>query len=61
MSPRPTEDKGEKASGRQQAAVSPWEENYELLLCEGLFSEYLEMGQCCWTWTSERLLLVLMR
>lgn len=32
-------------SGRSQGEVTPWEENYELLLCEGLFSEYLEMGQ----------------
>lgn len=34
-----------KPSGRSQAELTPWEENYELLLCEGLFSEYLEMGQ----------------
>lgn len=25
--------------------VSPWESDYELLVCEGLFSEYLEMGK----------------
>lgn len=24
--------------------VSPWEADYQLLVCEGLFSEYLEMG-----------------
>lgn len=61
MSPGPGEDEGgepsqqsqekpggrsqEKHSGRGQAELTPWEENYELLLCEGLFSEYLEMGQ----------------
>lgn len=39
----------EKLSGRSQAGLTPWEENYELLLCEGLFSEYLEMGQCLYS------------
>lgn len=24
---------------------APWESNYELLVCEGLFDEYLEMGR----------------
>ncbi|XP_075871081.1 anoctamin-7 isoform X2 [Nelusetta ayraudi] len=59
MSPGPGEDGGGEASGqsqekpngrsqgdpsgRSQGEVTPWEENYELLLCEGLFSEYLEM------------------
>lgn len=47
MSPGPGEDGGGEASGRSQGEVTPWEENYELLLCEGLFSEYLEMGQFC--------------
>lgn len=61
MSPRPGEkEEGEasgqsqgeatrksqgKTNGRRQGELTPWEENYELLLCEGLFSEYLEMGQ----------------
>lgn len=27
--------------------ICPWEVDYQLLLCEGLFSEYLEMGE--WT------------
>lgn len=25
--------------------ISPWESNYQLLVCEGLFDEYLEMGE----------------
>lgn len=61
MSPGPVKDGGGEASRRSQeepsgmsqrernrrsqGEVTPWEENYELLLCEGLFSEYLEMGQ----------------
>lgn len=56
MSPGPGEEGGgepsqqsqesqEKPGGRSQTELTPWEENYELLLCEGLFSEYLEMGQ----------------
>lgn len=35
----------DKRRGRSQMGMTPWEENYELLLCEGLFSEYLEMGR----------------
>ncbi|KAF1393455.1 hypothetical protein PFLUV_G00015900, partial [Perca fluviatilis] len=27
----------------EEENVSPWEEDYQLLLCEGLFSEYMEM------------------
>ncbi|XP_062872712.1 anoctamin-7 [Trichomycterus rosablanca] len=37
---RPAENEnGEK----QQESVAPWERDYELLVCEGLFDEYLEM------------------
>ncbi|XP_059187790.1 anoctamin-7 [Centropristis striata] len=32
-----------KVKGDQEEEVSPWEADYQLLLCEGLFSEYLEM------------------
>lgn len=27
--------------------LSPWEADYQLLVCEGLFGEYLEMGESC--------------
>lgn len=46
------EEKGEEAQrevkGKTEEEVSPWEADYELLVCEGLFSEYLEMGESCW-------------
>uniref|UniRef100_A0A672LQ57 Anoctamin n=1 Tax=Sinocyclocheilus grahami TaxID=75366 RepID=A0A672LQ57_SINGR len=29
----------------RQPELSPWEANYQLLVCEGLFDEYLEMGE----------------
>lgn len=25
--------------------INPWENDYQLLVCEGLFDEYLEMGE----------------
>ncbi|XP_076590531.1 anoctamin-7 [Chaetodon auriga] len=50
ISPRLTEvkvDKGEEAQKEvkrdKEEEVSPWEADYQLLVCEGLFSEYLEM------------------
>ncbi|XP_026228657.1 anoctamin-7 [Anabas testudineus] len=48
MSPRlkeVKEEKAQEAQGEQQQEeeVSPWEADYQLLVCEGLFSEYLEM------------------
>uniref|UniRef100_A0A3Q3WCA1 Anoctamin n=1 Tax=Mola mola TaxID=94237 RepID=A0A3Q3WCA1_MOLML len=47
ISPRLKEEKDEEAQGeineKKEVEVSPWEEDYELLVCEGLFSEYLEM------------------
>lgn len=52
ISPRLKEAKGEKEDEAQrelkrnkEEEVSPWEADYELLVCEGLFSEYLEMGK----------------
>uniref|UniRef100_A0AAQ5XPS2 Anoctamin n=1 Tax=Amphiprion ocellaris TaxID=80972 RepID=A0AAQ5XPS2_AMPOC len=33
---------GEEAQGEDEE-VCPWEDDYQLLVCEGLFSEYLEM------------------
>lgn len=52
MSPRlkeVKEEKAQEAQGEQQQEeeVSPWEADYQLLVCEGLFSEYLEMGESC--------------
>lgn len=54
ISSRPEEVKekeGEEAQrevkGEKEEEVSPWEEDYQLLICEGLFSEYLEMGESC--------------
>lgn len=34
---------------KEEKKLSPWEADYQLLVCEGLFSEYLEMGEssCC--------------
>ncbi|XP_071352161.1 anoctamin-7 isoform X2 [Trachinotus anak] len=52
MSPRLREvkkEEGEEAQMEEQQGaeeeeeVSPWEADYQLLVCEGLFSEYLEM------------------
>ncbi|XP_073346623.1 anoctamin-7 isoform X2 [Pagrus major] len=50
ISPRPKEVKeedGEEAhgavKGEEEEEVPPWEADYQLLVCEGLFSEYLEM------------------
>lgn len=47
--PRLKEEKDEEAQDemnkKKEVEVSPWEEDYELLVCEGLFSEYLEMGK----------------
>ncbi|XP_020513581.2 anoctamin-7 [Labrus bergylta] len=42
---RPKEMKEEsgEAKGEEPEEVSPWEADYQLLVCEGLFSEYLEM------------------
>ena len=31
--------------GTQGKSTTPWETDYQLLLCEGLFSEYLDMGE----------------
>lgn len=42
---KPDGQNPEKYRGRSQTKMTPWEENYQLLLCEGLFSEYLEMGR----------------
>ncbi|XP_008286251.1 anoctamin-7 [Stegastes partitus] len=33
----------EEAQGDEEEEVRPWEDDYQLLVCEGLFSEYLEM------------------
>ncbi|KAF3693421.1 Anoctamin-7 New gene expressed in prostate -like protein Transmembrane protein 16G [Channa argus] len=48
MSPRLKEVKEEdveksQKEDQQEEDVSPWEADYQLLVCEGLFSEYLEM------------------
>lgn len=47
LSPRLKEVKGEKGEEANKGAekVCPWESDYQLLVCEGLFSEYLEMGE----------------
>ena len=46
------EDGGEEAQWEQhqQGELPPWEANYQLLVCDGLLSEYLEMGESrgCW-------------
>jgi hypothetical protein len=34
-----------KAGDASRAGLAPWEADYELLPCEGLFHEYLEMGR----------------
>lgn len=45
------EEKGEEVQREvkkgEEDEVSPWEADYQLLVCEGLFSEYLEMGKSC--------------
>ncbi|XP_008307804.1 anoctamin-7 [Cynoglossus semilaevis] len=33
----------EKSQSQQQKEITPWEKDYQLLLCEGLLTEYLEM------------------
>uniref|UniRef100_A0A8D3EEP1 Anoctamin n=1 Tax=Scophthalmus maximus TaxID=52904 RepID=A0A8D3EEP1_SCOMX len=43
MSPRLREVKVEGGEETQRAEVSPWEADHQLLECEGLLSEYLEM------------------
>ncbi|XP_039986924.1 anoctamin-7 [Xiphias gladius] len=43
MSPRLREVKEKEGEEDQREEVSPWEADYQLLVCEGLFSEYLEM------------------
>ncbi|XP_039632779.1 anoctamin-7 isoform X2 [Perca fluviatilis] len=45
MRPRLKEvkEEEEEEEREEEENVSPWEEDYQLLLCEGLFSEYLEM------------------
>lgn len=45
MSPRLKEEKVQEC--QEEEELSPWEEDYQLLVCEGLFSEYLEMGESC--------------
>lgn len=37
--------KRRKAGAPEAAGQAPWEADYELLPCEGLFEEYLEMGR----------------
>ncbi|KAM9358744.1 anoctamin-7 [Symphorus nematophorus] len=37
------EEEGEKVKSGEEEEVSPWVADYQLLVCEGLFSEYLEM------------------
>ncbi|CAJ1066342.1 anoctamin-7 [Xyrichtys novacula] len=32
-----------ETQGKEEEEMSPWEADYQLLVCEGLFSEYLEM------------------
>lgn len=39
-----------KEEVKEAEEVFPWEVDYQLLACEGLFSEYLEMGEC-WIYT----------
>ncbi|XP_034096595.1 anoctamin-7 [Gymnodraco acuticeps] len=36
-------EKDEEGKGDEEEEVCPWEADYQLLVCEGLFSEYLEM------------------
>ncbi|XP_078103368.1 anoctamin-7 isoform X2 [Sander vitreus] len=43
MRPQVKEDEEREEEREEEVKVSPWEEDYQLLLCEGLFSEYLEM------------------
>lgn len=46
MSPSLKEKKEEAQKEEQEEEeASPWEADYQLLVCEGLFSEYLEMGE----------------
>lgn len=47
------EENGEKAQREEQVEdeeIFPWETDYQLLVCGGLFDEYLEMGESwgCW-------------
>uniref|UniRef100_UPI0037E9C662 anoctamin-7 n=1 Tax=Semicossyphus pulcher TaxID=241346 RepID=UPI0037E9C662 len=37
------EESQREMKGEEEELVSPWEADYQLLVCEGLFSEYLEM------------------
>uniref|UniRef100_A0A4W5JQF8 Anoctamin n=1 Tax=Hucho hucho TaxID=62062 RepID=A0A4W5JQF8_9TELE len=41
--PKVRAEHGEVKEGGQTQDAAPWETDYELLLCEGLFDEYLEM------------------
>uniref|UniRef100_A0A674AU73 Anoctamin n=1 Tax=Salmo trutta TaxID=8032 RepID=A0A674AU73_SALTR len=41
--PKVRADNGKVKEGGQTQDAAPWETDYELLLCEGLFDEYLEM------------------
>ncbi|XP_054598355.1 anoctamin-7 [Nothobranchius furzeri] len=43
MSPHLKEQKESREEAPRLEEVSPWEEDYQLLVCEGLLSEYLEM------------------
>ncbi|XP_044058924.1 anoctamin-7 [Siniperca chuatsi] len=36
-------EEGEEVKEEQEVELSPWEADHQLLVCEGLFSEYLEM------------------
>lgn len=45
MSPQLKKQKSEEGEESLKfEEVTPWEADYQLLVCEGLFSEYLEMG-----------------
>ncbi|XP_034024589.1 anoctamin-7 [Thalassophryne amazonica] len=43
MSPRLKDVKDEEEEEEEEHVAAPWELDYQLLLCEGLLSEYLEM------------------
>ncbi|KAG7225927.1 hypothetical protein INR49_018528 [Caranx melampygus] len=38
-----TQREGQQQGQKEEEELSPWEADYQLLVCEGLFSEYLEM------------------
>lgn len=43
LKPGPNEEVKDESDSKME--LGPWETDYQLLVCEGLFDEYLEMGK----------------